>query len=238
MPALPLVNREKLRYHGHMYKRNQHGGVMTILAITMLVLLLGGALAFGAWANNQRVDYKTRADVMIAAAVATARQQQQQTDTKQFAESEKSPLRTYDGPEAFGSLVVNYPKTWSAYVDDTGTGSALVDGYFNPGAVPALSVQGQIFALRVQVLAQSYNQVMQQFTSLQQGGQLSAATPYALPKVPKAVGVELSGKLPNGVTGTMVILPLRNQTLEISTYGSQNLGDFNKYILPNFSFAP
>jgi hypothetical protein len=33
-------------------------------------------------------------------------------------------------------------------------------------------------------------------------------------------------------------LPLRSQTVKIWTEGSQYGGDFNKYILPNFSFSP
>jgi hypothetical protein len=36
----------------------------------------------------------------------------------------------------------------------------------------------------------------------------------------------------------MVVLPLRSQTLQIETAGSQFLGDFNNNILPNFSFSP
>jgi hypothetical protein len=67
--------------------------------------------------------------------------------------------------------------------------------------------------------------------------------PYALPRVPKAVGVQISGKLPindgNGEkTGVMVILPLRSQTIKLWTEGTQYTKDFNKYILPNFSFSP
>lgn len=222
-----------------MLKRNQHGGVVAILTITMLVILLGGALAFGLWANSGREDYKNNVDSKIAAAVSVAKQQQQTADNATFAEQEKSPLRTYNGPEAYGSMVIQYPKTWSAYVDDTGSSSnALVDGYFNPGTVPSISQQGQVFALRVQVLSESYSQALNDFSGLQQGGQLSAATPFALPKVPKVVGVEVSGQLPDDQSGTMIVLPLRSQTLEISTDGAQYLNDLNKYILPNFSFSP
>ena len=221
-----------------MLKRNQHGGVVTILVISILVVLLGGSLAFGLWANNGRKDYKNNVNSKIAAAVVVAKQQQQAVDNAQFAEQEKQPLRAYNGPQAYGSLVVNYPKTWSAYVDDTGSGNALVDGFFNPNTVPSTAAQGAVFALRVQVSSEAYSQALQDLEGLQQGGQLSAATTYALPKLPKVVGIEVSGQLPNGVNGTMVVLPLRNETLEISTDGTQYLNDFNKFILPNFSFSP
>jgi hypothetical protein len=36
----------------------------------------------------------------------------------------------------------------------------------------------------------------------------------------------------------MVVLPLRSQTVQIWTEGTQYVDDFNKLILPNFSFSP
>lgn len=233
-----LVRQGKLRYHDHMLKRNQDGGVGTVLLIVMLVVLLLGAGFFGFWAYSGRQDYKNNVDAKIATAVTAAKQQQTTVDNANFAEQSKQPLRPYNGPEAYGSLVVNFPKNWSAYVDDSGNGASLVDGYFAPGTVPATNAPGSVFALRVQVLSQTYNQVLQSLTGLQQGGQLSAAQAYALPKVPHVVGVEVSGQLPNNHSGTMVILPLRSNTLEIYTYGNQYLNDFNNNILPNFSFSP
>jgi hypothetical protein len=236
--SLPLASQGKLRYHDRMdSKRNQDGGVGTILLVVVLVVMLGGALAVGVWANNGRTDYKNNVDAKIATAVAAAKQQQTTADDAQFAQVSKDPLRSYDGPEAYGSLVVNYPKTWSAYVDDSGAGNALVDGYFAPGTVPSISAQGSVFALRVQVVSQSYSQSVQNFTGQQQNGKLSSQA-YALPKVPKVVGLEITGTLPDSKTGTMVVLPLRSETLEIWTEGTSYLSDFNNNILPNLSFSP
>jgi hypothetical protein len=236
----PLPDSPNFSTMTYMIKHNQLGAVSSLgLYLVITVVLLIGAIAFGVWAFSGRADYKNNVAAKVAAAVAIAKQQENTADNAQFAAEEKSPLRTYNGPQAYGSLVVSYPKTWSAYVDDTGTGSALVDGYFYPGTVPSLTGTSSVFALRVQVLAQAYNAVV---SGLQQASS-SATTPttitaYALPKVPQTVGVEVSGSLPNQMTGTMVILPLRDKTLEISTYGSQFLSDFNTNILPNFSFSP
>jgi hypothetical protein len=220
-----------------MLNHNQKGGLGVMLLIALLVVLFGGALAFGIWANSGREDYKNNVDAKVAVAVTAAKQQQNIADNAQFAQEEKDPLRAYDGPEAYGSLVVNYPKTWSAYVDDTGNGNALVDGYFAPGTVPALGGQGSIFSLRVQVLSQAYSQAIQGFASQEQDGKLTAQV-YALPKVPKVVGLEVTGILPDNNTGTMVVLPLRSETIEIWTDGTAYLSDFNNSILPNFSFSP
>jgi hypothetical protein len=134
--------------------------------------------------------------------------------------------------------MVSFPKTWSAYVDDTGTGSALVDGYFAPGVVPSATDKNSVFALRVQVIPQPYAQVLKTFTAQEQAGQLTA-TAYALPKVPSSVGVEIVGQVePQTPNETIVVIPLRSNTLEIWTQGNQYLDDFKNNILPNFTFSP
>ncbi len=227
-----------------MIKLNQDGVSGALVSLVVCILLLLGAVVFGAWAYSGRQDYKNNVDSKITVAVGQAKQQEDTVKDQQFAEEEKSPVKTYNGPEADGSLVIQYPKTWSGYVDDSGSANgAVLDGYFNPGVVPTISAQTSVFALRVQVIPQTYSQVIQNFTNAQQSTSSDQTplqiVPYALPKVPKVVGIEATGTLPNTtVVGTAVVLPLRSQTLQIWTMGTQSLGDFNKYILPNFSFSP
>ena len=220
-------------------KRLDQAGISSVVVSLVLVsLLLAGALGFGGWAFSSRQDYKNNVDQKINAAVAVAKDQQSKADTIKFNEAAKNPLRTYQGPEAYGSLIVAYPKTWSAYVDDSGKGQALVDGYFDPSTVPSISDQSSVFALRVQVLQQSYAQTAQNLQSQNDPQHPTTFTAYALPKLPKVVGLKVVGQLTSQVSGTMVVLPLRSNTLEISTQGSQYLNDFNNYILPNFTFSP
>lgn len=228
-------------------RNDQNGAGSLPLLFGLTVILLIVAIIFGVASFSKEQDYKNNVDAKIATAVAAAKQQQSAADAAANAIANELPLRTYNGPEAYGSLVVNYPKTWSAYVDDTGgsdgSGSVPVDGYFNPGTVPSISSSANsVFALRVQVLDQAYAQVLSGFSSQSSGGSAPTITAYSLPKVPQAVGVEINGVLSsngsNPVTGTMVVLPLRANTLEIWTDGTQYLSDFNNNILPNFSFSP
>jgi hypothetical protein len=221
-----------------MIKHNQDGAVSGVaISLVLTILLLIGAIGFGVWAFGGRQDYKNNVDSKISAAVSVAKQKQVADDNVRFAEEAKNPLKLYNGPAAYGSLAIAFPKTWSGYVDDTGTGSALVDGYFTPGVVPSATNPNSVFALRVQVLNQAYAQVLQSFSGQQKAGKLTVSA-YALPKLPNVVGVLVSGQLSSQKTVTMVVLPLRSTTLEISTEGTQYLEDFNKNILPNFSFSP
>lgn len=214
----------------------------------MTVLLLVGAIGFGAWAFMGRADYKNNVDSKIADAVTIAKQQESTAKDKQFVEDEKKPLRTYSGPEAFGSIQLSYPKTWSGFVDDTGkSNSTLLDGYFYPNIVPSIAQDSSsVFSLRMVVTNQSYAQTLTTITSQSSsssGITPPTITPYALPKVPKAVGIKLVGTLPlsSGTSkkqGEMVVLPLRDKTLQIWSETAVFAPDFETNILPNFSFSP
>ena len=219
-------------------KHNQNGAINVLLVPFILaVVFLLGALGFGAWSFSSRADYKNNVDQKISVAVQLAKQQESTDKDKQFAEADKKPLKTYSGPQASGSLVIKYPKTWSSYVDDTTVGNAPVDGYFYPGTVPSITATSSTFALRVQVLAQSYSDVLNSLASQQQNG-LITIDAYKLPNVPGVVGVIVNGQIEANKTVSMVILPLRDKTIEISTQGDQFRSDFTNNILPNVTFSP
>lgn len=222
-----------------MIKHNQDGAVNgVVISLVLTVILLVGAIGFGFWAFTSREDYKNNSDAKAAAASEKAAAANSVKKDKEFAEAAKNPLRTYNGPETLGSLVIQFPKTWSGYLKAVGNNNTGFDSYFAPNVVPPVDDQASTFALHVQIVPQSYPQTLQSFSSQQKTGDLTISA-YALPKLPKVVGVKVTGK-PSGKTTsvTMVVLPLRSQTLEIETDGTQFLNDFNTYILPNFSFSP
>lgn len=221
----------------NMKRLNQNGEINLLLIPLVLVgLLLVVAIFFGFSVYQKEQDYKTNSDQKSAAASKVASDNQQKVDEKQFIEEAKQPLVTYKGPSAYGSLRVSYPKTWSVYVIDDGNGGTPVDGYGYPGQVPDISGKTS-FALRYQVVSDSYDSVVNQFQ-----GQLQQKTvsikPYHAKQVPSTIGVEVTGAIEQDKLGTMVILPLRAYTLKIWTETPSFENDFNKYILPNFNFSP
>jgi hypothetical protein len=223
-----------------MIKHNQNGAAsgITITLILTIVLLIG-TIVFGVWAFMGRQDYKNNTDAKIQAAVKVAVAQEGQSKDSYYAQQAKFPLAIYDGPAEFGSIVVYYPKTWSAYVDDTGSGSTLIDGYFSPGHVPSLTAPTSEFALRVRVVDTPYSQVIQGLNDLVKAGQITSSA-YTLPKLPSQIGVEINGALNSGskTVSTEVLMPIRSNTLEVSTDGTQFLSDFNQNVLPYLSFSP
>jgi hypothetical protein len=214
---------------------DERGSVASLVSIVLLSVFLVAALSFGAWAFMGRQDYKNNVDAKIKTAIQANTKVVQAKDAADYAEAAKNPLKSYTGPEAYGSVALQYPKTWSGYVV-TGTGQPL-DAYFNPDVVPSVSDQKSVFALRVQVVASSYTQTLAQFQGLQKQGKVSVS-PYALPKVAGTVGVRVDGQITPTKQGSVVILPVRDKTLKLWIESNQFAADFNNIILPNVSFSP
>jgi hypothetical protein len=216
--------------------KNQEGALLIPLIMAIVLFLLAGVFAIWAYAGRQ--DYKTNVDQKVQVAVTKAVADEDVKKDAQFAEDEKKPLRNYQSPEAFGSVSVDYPKTWSVYALEVGGGSTPVDVYFNPRYVPNANSNGP-FALRMQVLNSSYTIQLQQFDALTKNGKVKV-TPFRFVRVPDVLGVRIEGQiLPRADSnGVMVLVPLRDKTLRIWTEGTQSLNDFNNNILPNMTFSP
>lgn len=220
-------------------KHNQNGAInlmVPLIASVALVLVLGVFLLIELGNVNK---YKNNADQLISAAVTKAKSEQQNTDNKLFFIEYQKPYTTYNGPQDLGSIVFNYPKTWSSYVETNqqdGNSNPL-DGFFYPKTLPTIQNEAATnYALRIRIVAQTYSDTLNNYqgTVQQYGGTIN---PYSLPKLPNIVGVKVSGKLDSGKNGTLVLMPLRNETIEIWTEGDQFGSEFNN-ILASFTFSP
>ena len=210
--------------------------IWLVLFIFVTIFFLG-SVGFGVWAFLGRQDYKNNSDQKSAAAVETAVQKEDTKKNAEFAAAEKLPLRTYIGPEPYGSLHIMYPKTWSAYVDISSSANAPLNGYFDPETVPSISDNDSSYALRVEIDPQSYSTELNNFSSQIQS-KLVTAAPFSFPKVSAAIGVRLDGQIENQKQGSMVIVPLRDKTLKVWITAPQYIDDFNNNILPNITFSP
>ncbi len=210
-----------------------------VVAIVILSMLLIASLVFGGWAFNSRQDYKNNSDKKAAQAVETAKAAQKQELEKQFAEESKLPYRTYKGSLTYGGVTFNYPKTWSALIDEATT-SQPINGYFYPDILP--SIQSQVaLALRVELLASDYATNANQYDSQIQDGSLKAVA-YIPPKMVDVAnvqpGLKLDGEIAPDFQGSMVVIKVRDKTLQISTQSKDFLKDFNEVVLNSLTFVP
>jgi hypothetical protein len=214
-------------------------GKLNILLIPLILLsvLFVAAVGFGAWAFSSRNEYKNEVDPLIAKAVSIAEEETRTEKDKEFVEKEKQPLREYRTPEDFGSALIKYPKTWSAYVAETATGTNVVDASFHPSFVPAVA-SNPSYALRVQIVSTSYEQVLKNFDGNVKNGKIKAS-PFRATQVQTVLGTRLEGEVVPQKQGTMILLPLRDKTLKIWTENNlEFLKDFDENILPNLTFTP
>ncbi len=184
-----------------------------------------------------RQDYKNNSDKKSAAAAASAVKTEDTKKDAEFAEKEKSPLKSYTAPTTYGSISFNYPKTWSAYISESANDSQPIDGYFSPNFVPDLR-SDKAFALRARLVNQGYETVMKQFDGNVSKGTISASA-FRTDKVSSVLGTMLSGTVfSTKLQATAVILPVRDKTLEIWTEGTDFTGDFTGTVLPSLTFVP
>jgi hypothetical protein len=215
-----------------------------VLVISLLVILLIGAISFGVWAFSGRQSYKNNASQNIAAAVAAAKTAEASLQQQNFATQLKQPYASFTSSITDGSISFSYPKTYSAYVDQTSSSEPL-NGYFYPGQVPGVS-SNTAFALRIELDSDSYSDVLNQVSSSAQNGNVSVAA-YVPPKMVGVKNVQ-TGSMITGVvgqdsqsnpyTGAMLVIPVRDKTLKLYTESPNFLSDFNSIILPSLTFVP
>jgi hypothetical protein len=208
----------------------------------ILTVLLIAALVFGGWAFSKMQDYKNNSDKKAAAAVAAAKKTQAAQLQAQFDQQSKSPNKTFTGSPTYGSITFNYPKTWSAYVD-TSSSSEPINGYFYPDTVPGTQSK-TAYALRVELVSSDYSQIMQQFSSQITQGTVTAKA-YVPPKLQGAANVAAGSYLSGQINsqdqtqnGNMLVMKVRDKTLEIYSESTTFAADFNNTVLASLSFAP
>ena len=214
------------------------GTLFTVVLAVLLVL----SLVFGGWAFAKMQSYKNNSSKTISAAVAAAVTKAQADQKAQDELDNKSPNKTFHGSPTYGSVTFNYPKTWSAYVDTSST-SEPINGYFHPDEVPGLQTK-TAFALRLELLSTDYSQVIQQFSSQTQSGNITAKA-YLPPKLNGVANVQ-PGTLFSGQVnaqdstqrGSLLVIKVRDKTLEISTQSNDFSADFNNTVLASLTFAP
>ncbi|OGL34420.1 hypothetical protein A3F65_00235 [Candidatus Saccharibacteria bacterium RIFCSPHIGHO2_12_FULL_47_16b] len=209
-----------------------------LVSVVSLSVLLAAAVIFGGWAYSGRQDYKNNTDKKIAEAVEIAKAAQKQELEAKFAEDSKLPHRTYKGSLTYGGVTFNYPRTWSALIEESS--SQPINGYFHPDVLPPLDSKTAL-ALRVELINSEYASVADQYDSQIKDGSLKAVA-YIPPQMVNVAnvqpGLKLDGQLTSDFSGSMVVIKVRDKTLQLSTQSKDFLKDFNDTVLANLTFVP
>jgi len=192
---------------------------VVLIAISVILLALAIFTSVG------YLDQKSNVDSKINIAVATAKKTQADADEAKFAEREKEPNLEFIGPEDYGRVTFDYPKTWSLYVAKDASTGGNYEAYLNPKSVPSVSSTQQ-YALRVTIEQTDYDQVISKYAALVKKGDLTSSTVT----VNDINGSRLDGSFSKDIRGSQVIFKIRDKTLTIRTDANTFKADFDALI--------
>ena len=194
-----------------------------IVGIIFIVttVLLGGAFA---WALVNYFDQKDNVDTKVSSAVNTAVKAKADADAANFEIKDKQPNRQFAGPEDFGALSFDYPKTWSTYIDKDSS-SGVFQAYLNPITVPPVSTNTQ-YALRVTIETKDYDTVVNTYQALVKKGDLKSSTV----KINGVDSIRLDGSFSKDIRGSAVIIKIRDKTVTIRTDADTFKTDFDALV--------
>src|SRR5262249_50257202 len=115
-----------------------------------------------------------------------------------------------------------------------------INGFFFPDVVPGIQ-SSTAFSLRVELVSQPYDQVLTQFNSKVKTGDVSAQAylpPHLNGVTNSQPGLLFKGAINSKFSGEMLVLKVRDKTLELSTLSKDFTADFDNTVLPSLSFAP
>ena len=196
--------------------------MIAIIGLVVLVLVAGG---FAIWAYFAYSEQKTDVDGKVSLAVAEAKKEQSDDDEEKFAEREKEPNRQFVGPDDYGRLTFDYPKTWSVYIARDVSRGGTYEAYLNPVTVPPVSPTQQ-FALRVTVEEKDYDQVVKSYEALVKKGDLRTTATSANGNN----GTRLDGNFTKDIRGSAVIYKIRDKTVTLRTDADTFKPDFENVI--------
>lgn len=205
---------------------SENGSEKTMLIITVcLIVLLVGTTILSIWLFINYSDQKNNVDTKISAAVATAKNEQATNDEVKFAQREKEPLRQFVGPDDYGRVTFNYPKTWSTYISKDASSGGTYEAYLNPITVPPVS-ETQQYSLRVTIQETDYDKVVATYDSLIKKGSLKLSSVSA----DGQNGTRFDGSFTKDIRGSAVVFKIRDKTLTIRTDAETFTPDFNNLI--------
>ena len=189
--------------------------VLALLAISFIALFFLKASDY----NKLSQDFEDQ----VAASVAVRADARLTELEQEFDEKYKQPNTKFVGPEDYGRLEFDYPKTWSLYVASSARTGYNYEAYLNPGQVNSVSRE-EAYALKVEIVNESYDSVITRYKS---NKDLTSSSTT----IGGTSAMIFSGTIPSTeFTGKMAIFKIRDKTVILTTFDAVYEQDFNSIV--------
>lgn len=218
--------------------------------VSLVALIVAGVFALGAY--NEHNNYSNNSVDIINAAAVSAQEDQRAKDTQIIDEAKKGTvidgrvnpvtLAYFQAPERLANLKFEHPRTWSVFIKNDATAAtdrSRFDVFFDVGAVQPTTVS-RPHALRLSVVDRLYESALGDYRTRVDSGALTAI-PYVVPghaTDPDFSGMRLDGIIEDGISGILIILPLRDKTIMLRNEVSEAMADFESIVLASLDFIP
>ena len=209
------------------YNRTPQSGIISgwLIATICVSILAIGAASAAIWGIMSYNEQKTNVDTKIEASVAVATKDQAASDAVNYAKLEKEPNHRFVGPDDYGRLSFNYPKTWSVYVAQDAKQGGTFAAFLNPVSVPPVS-DTQQYAVRVTIEQKDYDAAITSYAQLVKKGDLSSSAI----SVDGNNGTRFDGNFTRNIRGTAVVYKIRDKTVTLRTDADTFKFDFEALI--------
>lgn len=224
-PGLPPTGQQPSIFQTTPTPKSRHALWIVSVIILLVLFIAAGSLAI--WSYMKYQEANTDVSEKITAASAEAKKDQANADEEKFQQREKQPNQQFAGPDNYGRLTFDYPKTWSVYVaSDTDTSGGTYQAYLNPGVVAPVTANANLFALRISIQQQDYSRALQQYQALIKNGKLTSSSV----SVNGHNGTRLDGEFNTNLRGSAVLFQIRDKVVTLRTDANTFKPDFDALI--------
>ncbi|MBC7512073.1 hypothetical protein H7142_00215 [Candidatus Saccharibacteria bacterium] len=196
---------------------------LTIIGLAVFTVVFAG---MSVWAFINYMDQKNNVDAKVSTAVTEAEKKLGDKLEADFIERDKQPLKSFTGPSDYGTLGFKFPKTWSVYVSNDGSKGTGYEAFFNPGAVPSVDAASSRYALRIAIVNEQYETVIDGYANLVEKGTLKSSTT----KANGETGTRLEGNFTKDIRGSAVIFKIRDKSVIVQSDADTFKDDFNALV--------
>lgn len=214
-----------------MFKQLQSDdGEVNLLLISTLLLGLStvifGILAIVSFANNQQAQ--NTVNQAKSQSYKLGQEAQKKTDNKEFALANQLPYREYKAPDLYGNFVIKFPKNWNAYVVEDQSSDTQVNLLLHPAAVKLdKSLKVNSYAFRALLINRPQAEIYQsQFQTAVKSGKLAQKSTT----VSNIGATWIDGKFDGQHNGIIVLVPVRDKTLELITDSHEYISEFTQIL--------